>query len=195
MKNYIIISVATLLLFSSCYISKDLPRDVKVSFNSDFPINSVQGPEGFIARYSNEELKQSYIDGLKSELEDNKVIIVEQGAEFEVTIEKFSTEESADDETVDDTNSDENGTTFTLTSINNKSNGSIKKSDGTSLGTWAAFKNRNEKLKDRTKKDGTTTHWERDFDDDAALRFAEKAGRRAGARIINDIHAYFKNQQ
>ena len=188
----ILYSLLVTLLFTSCYISKDLDREVKVSYNTDFELEAIQGPEGFMARYTNDQLRQSYLDGLKGELESNKVIIVTSGAEFIVRIDKFSTEETASTETVNDANSSENGQTFTLTSISNKSSGSIKTSSGTSLGNWSAYKNRNEKLKDRTKNDGTTTHWERDFDDDAAFRFAEKAGRRAGARIVNDIHAHLK---
>lgn len=150
--------------------------------------------EGFLGRYSDQQLKDSYIEGLKGELESNKVTIVSSGAEFIVNIESFSTEETSSDETVDDESSSEYGQTFTLSSIDNKSNGSIKSSSGESLGSWSAYKTRNEKLKDRTKNDGTTTHSERAFDDDAAFRFAEKAGRRAGARIVNDIHAYLKKK-
>ena len=191
-KSILVIALA-LFIFQSCYISRNLDRDVMVSINSNFPVTITNnGTEGFTTPYTNTQFQEAYIAGLKGEFKNNKIILVDSSAEFMVTINKFTIEETVTQETVNDANSSENGVTFTLTSILNNSDGSIISSTNESLGNWSAFKSRNEKVKDRTKKDGTTTHREQDFTSDAAIRFADAAGRRAGARIINDIHSYLK---
>jgi hypothetical protein len=184
----------SIILFQNCYVSKNLDRDVKISINEVFPIavNST-GEEGFTARYTETEYLKAFLEGLNGEFDNNKIIVVKDStAEFIVTIDSFSTTESSTSETVNDANSAENGLSFTLTSIENRSSGSIISNNIQDQGTWFAVKNRNEKLKSRTKKDGTTTHNERDFTEDAAIRFADAAGRRAGARIVNDIHGFLK---
>ena len=187
--------ILPLFLLQSCYISKNLNREVKVSFNSDFPINiNNTGTEGFSSAHTIAEFKEAYITGLKGEFSTSKIIVVEADAEFIVTINAFTIDETSTQETVNDANSSENGVTFTLTSIDNKSDGSIVSNTQESLGSWSAFKSRNEKVKDRVKKDDTTTHWEKDFTSGAALRFADAAGRRAGARIVNDIHSFLKKK-
>jgi len=197
--NYLRVSpflalIIAVILFQNCYVSKDLGRDVKISINDTFPIQiNSTGDEGFTARYTQEEYLEAFNKGLNGEFESNKIIVVRDStAEFIVSISSFSITETSTSETVNDENSSENGMTFTLTSIENKSNGDIISKIPGKSATWSAVKNRNEKLKDRTKKDGTTTHNERDFTDNAAIRFAEAAGRRAGARIVNDIHALLK---
>ncbi|MBL4607065.1 MAG: hypothetical protein JKY01_04470 [Pseudomonadales bacterium] len=180
----------------SCYISRNLTREVKVSFNTDFTITSInRGSEGFTDRFSREEYLEAYLDGLKSEFSTSKIIIDESAPEFKIRINLLEMAEDSKTETVSDANSHEDGNTYTLTSLDYKSNGSIALASGDNIGIWTAYKDKKEKIKSRTKKDGSTTHWEKDMSEDEALDLARMTGRRSGARIVNDIHAYLKKQE
>jgi hypothetical protein len=190
---YILIAA---FIFQSCYISRNLNREVKVSFNSDFTITMInQGSEGFTDRFSREEYLEAYLEGLKGEFSTSKIIIDDNAPEFTINISLLEMAEGSINETVEDSNSVENGSTFTLTSLSYKSEGNISKTTGEDLGQWTAYKDKDEKIKSRTKKDGINTHWEKDMSNDAALDLARMTGRRSGARIVNDIHAFLKKQE
>ncbi|MDB4286153.1 hypothetical protein N9933_02515 [bacterium] len=153
-----------------------------------------EGTEGFLPRYTEGQLRESYISGLTGELGSNKVVVVNSDAEFILNIEYFSTEEVSQKDIISDVNSAENGNIFVLSSITNRTTGSVTTNRNKNLGTWSAYKNRNEKIKTRTNKEGKKIYSEKEFEEDAAFRFAEKAGRRAGARVVNAIFSHLKKK-
>jgi hypothetical protein len=186
----------SLTLFQSCYISKSLERDVNVSLDKSFNVAiSTSGNSTFSSNYSAEEYKAAFIEGMKAEFAAGHIIIVDNSPEFSISISEVSMAESTKSHTVSDTDSDDNGKVFELTSIELKAKGKVVQSEGSDSRSWWADKSNAEKVtnsrsggqiitgENKDKK----TYREKELGTDEALDLARKCGRRSGARIIHDI--------
>jgi hypothetical protein len=186
----------SLTLFQSCYISKSLERDVNVSLDKSFNVAiSTSGNSTFSSNYSAEEYKAAFIEGMKAEFATGHIIVVDNSPEFAISISEVSMVESTKSHTVSDTDSDDNGKVFELTSIELKAKGKVVQSEGSDSRSWWADKSNAEKVtnsrsggqiitgENKDKK----TYREKELGTDEALDLARKCGRRSGARIINDI--------
>lgn len=205
MKNIKItlLTIASLIIFQSCYVSKTLDRDVKISLDENFIVSiSNTGNSNFISAYSDADYIQAFLEGMKSEFSTGHIIIDNSNPEFAVSIAELTISESTSTETVSDSDSDDNGKVFELTSLNLSSKGIVDQVDGDRIKEWWADKSKDEKVTNNrsagqvitgSNKDNNT-YREKDFSDDIALDLANKCGRRSGARIINDIVKALKNK-
>jgi len=188
--------VFTLIILQSCYVSKTLERDVKVSLSESIAMSiSNNGNSTFSSNYSEEEYKKAFIEGMKAEFASGHIILVDNSPEFTVSISEFSMIESTKTETVSDSDSEDNGKVFELSSLSLNAKGQVVKVDGTDSRDWWADKSKDEKVTNSRSggqiitgdnKDNNT-YREKEFSDNEALDLARKCGRRSGARIINDI--------
>lgn len=188
--------LGVILLAQSCYVSKTLERDVNVSLDESFIVAvSNNGNSTFSNNYSAEEYKAAFIEGMKAEFAAGHIVVVDNNPEFAITISEVSLVESTKSETVSDTDSEDNGKVFELTSINLSAKGKVVKSDGTDSRDWWADKSKDEKVTNSRSggqivtggnKDNNT-YREKELSASEALDLARKCGRRSGARIINDI--------
>lgn len=188
--------VVLLLLFQSCYVSKTLERDVNISLDETFIVTITNtGNSSFSGNYTEEEYRQAFLEGMKSEFVGSHIIIVANNPEFLVSISELTISESTKTETVSDTDSPDNGKVFELSSVNLSAKGLVDKAGGERIEEWWADKDKDEKVTNSRSggqvltgdnKDNNT-YREKDFSDDIALDLAQKCGRRSGARIINDI--------
>jgi hypothetical protein len=188
--------VVFLVLFQSCYISKSLERDVNVSLDKSFNVAiSTSGNSTFSSNYSAEEYKAAFIEGMKAEFATGHIIIVDNSPEFSISISEVSMTESTKSHTVSDTDSDDNGKVFELTSINLNAKGIVVQSEGSDSRNWSADKGNEEKVTNSrsggqiitgANKD-KKTYREKELNAYEALDLARKCGRRSGVRIINDI--------
>ena len=196
-KLYLSLSVLLVVIFlPSCYVSKTLERDVNVSLNTDFVVSVTNnGSSTFSSKYSEEEYKAAFIEGMKAEFAGGHIKIVESNPEFTVTVSEVSMVESTKTETVADEDSEDNGKVFELSSLNLSAKGQVVKVAGSDSRDWWADKSKDEKVTNSRSggqiitgdnKDNNT-YREKDFNDDVALDLARKCGRRSGARITNDI--------
>ncbi len=184
------------LLFTSCYVSKTLDREVKITLDESFEISMQNnGNSNFTGGFTADEYRAAFIEGMKAEFASSKIVIVQDNPEFMVSISELKIEESTKTETVNDTESDDHGKEFELTTIDMNSKGLVDQVEKEHIKEWYAEKEKSEKVtnsrsagqvitgdnKDRK------TYREKEFDSNEALDLAEKCGRRSGARIINDI--------
>jgi len=186
----------SLVMFQSCYVSKTLERDVNVSLSESFIINiSNNGNSTFSSNFTSEEYKTAFIEGMKSEFATGRIVLVDNNPEFTVSINEVSLVESTKSETVSDSDSDDNGKVFELSSISVNAKGKVVKVDNLDSRDWWADKSKDEKVTNSRSggqiitgdnKDNKT-YREKEFDNNEALDLAQKCGRRSGARIINDI--------
>ena len=194
--NFSFLIIVSLIVFQSCYISKSLERDVNVSLDESFNIAlSNSGSSSFLSRNSAAEYKAAFIEGMKAEFATGHIIVVGSSPEFSISVSEVSMAESTKSHTVSDTDSDDNGKVFELTSIKLKAKGNVVQSIGFRSRGWWADKSKVEKVtnsrsggqiitgENKDKK----TYREKELDTDEALDLARKCGRRSGARIINDI--------
>ena len=194
MKKIAVILLAFVL--TSCYVSKTLERDVNVSLNESFFVTvSNTGNSTFSGKYSQEEYKQAFIEGMKAEFAGSHIILTESNTEFMVSITELIITESSKKDTVSDADSKDNGKVYELSALKLSAKGAVKKADGANVSDWWADKNKEEKVTSMrsggqmitgNNKDNNS-YREKEFSDDKALDLARQCGRRSGARIVNDI--------
>lgn len=185
-----------LLSFQSCYVSKTLDREVKISLDESFIVSiNNSGNSTFVNNYSSEEYKTAFLEGMKAEFSGNHIIIDNTSPEFAVSITELTIQESTASETVSDIDSPDNGTVFELTSLKLAATGIVDQIGKDHIINWSADKDKDEKVTNSrsagqmvtgSNKDNNT-YREKDFSDNEALDLVEKCGRRSATRIINDI--------
>ncbi len=195
MKKFISV-LGVVILFSTCYVSKSLEREVRVAIVTNFTTSVTNGGNStFSVNYSDAEYKDAFLEGMKSEFSGNKIIIDEQNPEFTIVISSFSINESTIIETVEDADSPDNGKSFELTELDLEARGTVSKNGNSELKSWFANKQKSEKVTNNRSggqiitgdnKDHNT-YREKEFSNSVVKDLAEKCGRRSGARIINDI--------
>ena len=137
--NFCFWIAVSLAVFQSCYISKSLDRGVNVSLDKSFNVAiSTSGNSTFSSNYSAEEYKAAFIEGMKAEFTTGHIIVVDNSPEFSISISEVSMTESTKSHTVSDTDSDDNGKVFELTSIELKAKGTVVQSEGSDSRSWWA---------------------------------------------------------
>ncbi|GAB5417225.1 MAG: hypothetical protein Crog4KO_20910 [Crocinitomicaceae bacterium] len=193
-----------LALFSGCYVNlkSKIDREVKVEISGNVPvIVSNTGNSTFSSYMTQEQYVEKFLEGVRGELSGTEnVVIVETGGEFRITFDQLQVTETTKTEKVDDTESDDHGKEFELTTLNFSASGKVVRvSDGSSE-SWTAYKDKSEDLtssrsagqvltgdnKDKTE------YREKTFDSGTAEDLTRKTGRRSGVVIVRDIGKLIK---
>jgi len=181
---------ALLLMFNSCYISKNLDRVVNVTLDENFIINvSNTSVSNFTGGYSIEEYRKAFLEGMLGEFETAKIVISETNPEFAIQISGLSIEETSGEKKGED------GQTFIVTTLILNSEGNVTQINGGKLMKWNAEKIKTEKVTNSRSTSDVISGSNKDrmvsrkkpFTSSKAIYLAERCGRRAGARIVNDI--------
>ena len=201
MLKYILIFLISSGIVSSCYVSKNLDRDVKIKLDESFIVTITNtGNSNFSNKYTQEEYKQAFLSGMKNEFSYNHIIVDENNPEFAVSISELKINESTKTETVNDSDSPDNGKVFELTSLDLYANGLVDQISKTNIKEWSADKEKDEKVTNNrsagqivtgTNKDNKL-YREKEFSDNEAKDLAENCGRRSATRIINTIIKFIK---
>ncbi len=192
------------LLLSGCYVNlqSKIDREVKVEISGNVPVViSNTGNSNFTTYMTQEQYVEAYIKGLKSELGGTEnVIIVESGGEFLITFDQVEVKESTKIETINDTDSDDHGKEFELTTLNFVASGKVQRVSDGSTRSWTAYKDKSESTtssrsagqiitgdnKDKTE------YREKTFDSGTAEDLTQKTGRRSGVVVVRDIGKLIK---
>jgi len=204
-SKVLILGVLSILVtvLNSCYtnINRQLDREVHVTITGvpTVTINNT-GASDFTGSYTQVQLAEKFLEGMKSEFQGSKIIIDDKNPEFSISFSEFTIDESTKTETVNDTLSDNHGDIFELTTLDLTAKGNVVRvSDGVSY-SWYANKNKDEDVtssrsagqvitggnKDRTE------YREKTLDADAASDLSFKCGRRSGASIVKEIFKSLK---
>lgn len=204
-SKILILGVLSTLLtvLNSCYtnINKQLDREVHVTINGLPPVSiSNTGTSNFTGSYTQEQLVEQFIEGMKSEFQGSKIIIDDVNPEFSISFSQFDISETTKTETVNDTLSDNHGDIFELTTIDLTAKGQVVRvSDGATY-SWYANKDKDEDVT-RSRSAGQvitggnkdrTVYREKTLDDDAASDLSFKCGRRSGVSIVKEIFKSLK---
>ncbi len=195
-KSILALSLSFIAL-TSCYTNlKELDREVHVRIVDDMNI-SVQnsGNTNFSGYLSETQYRDVYLQGLRADLQANKVIIDEQNPEFEIYLSQLTVVETTKMDSINDTSSPDHGKKFELSSLDLSASGTMKRlSDGTTY-TWSADKSKNEsttssrsaaQIAAGENKD-KNLYREKEFDSDEVSDLTRKVGERSGAMILRDL--------
>ena len=192
------------LLFSGCYVNlkSKIDREVKVEISGNVPVViSNTGNSNFTTYMNQEQYVAAFLKGLKGELGGTEnVIIVESGGEFVVTFDQVEIKETTNIEKINDTDSEDHGKEFELTTLNFAASGKVQRVSDGSTRSWTAYKDKSESTtssrsagqvitgdnKDKTQ------YREKTFDSGTAEDLTEKTGRRSGVVIVRDIGKLMK---
>ena len=189
------------IILQSCYVSKSIERDVKVSLDENFTVKITNtGKSNFIKNYSEQEYKKAFIEGMKAEFVGSHIIIDNNNPEFNISIKELTITESTISETITDINSPDNEKIFELTSLKLSSNGSTVKANGEKKQTWWADKSKDEKVTNSRLAGEIVTgdnkdkknYRKKEFDKDIVHDLTLKCGRRSSVRIIKNITQMIK---
>ncbi len=189
------------IIATSCYISKPLAIEVKVSFNSDFPVNiKNEGHSNFVGNHTNADYRTAYINELIKELAINHVVIDNVSPEFIIQISSLDLTESTKMDTVNDAKSSDNGMVRELTLAGLKTYGTVTKARTSFTNKWEADKDKNESITNNRSLDqmiegknkDNTVYREKAFGDDEFVTQAGVCGRRAAVRITHEIEKLLK---
>lgn len=186
--------VATLT--SSCYVSKPLAVEVRVSVNTSFPvITKNEGNSHFIEKHSEEEYLAAYLKELTKEFAVNHLIIDNTSPEFIVQISSLEITESTKLDTIKDAKSKDNGTIQELTQATLKTQGTVVRIADQSTHKWEADDDDKEtvtnnqslqQIIDGQNKDNSI-YRKKAFTDDELVVQSGVCGRRAAVRIAHAI--------
>lgn len=195
-KSLIALAISFLTL-SSCYTNfKELDREVHVRIIDNTSVSVQNNSNSNFSGYLNDaQYRENMMQGLRSDLQANKVIIDDNNPEFEVFVSQLTVVESTKTDSIVDAESPSNGMTFELTTLDFSASGTMRRiSDGETF-SWSA---------DKSKSESTTTsrsaaqiatgenkskneYREKELDANEASDLATKVGERAGAMIIRDL--------
>ncbi len=143
----LVVLASVILLLQSCYVAKPLDHDVRISYNTDFAIiRKKAGNSDYLSKHTDEEYRNAYIEGLKTEMANDHLVLDNANPEFIVKINSLEITESTKLDTVKNVKSKDNGMVRELTLAGLKTTGSVTKT-GTSISSnWDAQKDKNEQL-------------------------------------------------
>ena len=145
-KSFLLFAVTSLLI-SSCYVSKPMDHDVRISINTDFSVVIKNlSTSNFSSKHSDVEYRKAYMDELTKELLINHVTIDNASPEFVVKVIELEITESTKPDTVKDVKSKDNGMVRQLTQAGLKTHGTVMQSSTTTIKNWEADKDKNESL-------------------------------------------------
>ncbi|XOV66157.1 MAG: hypothetical protein ACFHU9_11020 [Fluviicola sp.] len=187
------------MLLSGCFVNlkSHISREVKVEISGVVPVTvSNTGNSNFTTYMNQEQYVEAYLKGLKGELGGTEnVILVESGGEFVISFDQVMITETTKIEKIDDTNSEDHGKEFELTTLNLSATGKVTRVSDGSTRSWSAYKDKSESTtssrsagqvitgdnKDKTE------YREKTFDSGTAEDLTEKTGRRSGVVVVRDI--------
>ncbi|MCR9171180.1 MAG: hypothetical protein NXI10_01715 [bacterium] len=202
--TFLSLSLSISLMLSGCFVNlkSHINREVKVEISGDVPVViSNTGNSNFTTYMNQEQYVNAFLRGVKGELGGTEnVIIVESGGEFLVSFDQLKVMESTKIEKIDDTNSDDHGKEFELTTLNLSATGKVTRVSDGSTRNWSAYKDKSESTtssrsagqvltgdnKDKTE------YREKAFDSGTAEDLTEKTGRRSGVVLVRDIGKLLK---
>lgn len=187
----------SLIALTSCYTNlKELDREVHVRIVDNSTVSIQNNSNTNFSGYLNEaQYRETFLQGLRSDLQANKVVIDDANPEFEVFVSQFTIVESTKTDSIVDAESPSNGMTFELTTLDLSASGTMRRiSDGETF-SWSA---------DKSKSESTTTsrsaaqiaagenkskneYREKELDANEASDLANKVGERSGAMIVRDL--------
>lgn len=198
MKKVLLLSALLMTALTSCYtnLNKQLDREVHVSIIVE-PSAQIEnnGNSNFTGAYTEDQLSQKYLEGLKYEFKNSKIVLDSENPEFTISIESFRIIESTEQETVNDTLSDNHGDVFELTSLDLSTSGSITQVATGEVDSWSALKDKEEKVKNNRSagqlitgdnKD-KTEYREKELDASEPSDLSYTIGTRAGVVIVKEI--------
>jgi hypothetical protein len=191
--NYFLIS---LLFIPSCYVSKNLEREVYVAINFEFPVHiKNENQRAFSSAYTEAQYMNFFIEGLKSEFSGSNIRINPEEAEFYIIINVLRIREYSNTETVNDTESPDHGSVYDLSSLEIYADGVVQNKNEREIGRWSADKQKSEEITNTrsvgdymfgSNKDNKS-YRKKEFNDDIASDLVQKCGRRSGVRIVKII--------
>lgn len=191
----------TSILITSCYISKPLAVEVRVSVNTNFPVViKNEGNSNFVNKHSEAEYRTAYVNELMKELAINHIVVDNPSSEFVVEISSLDLTESTKIDTVKDVKSKDNGLVRELTQAGLKTHGTVTRTSDRATHKWEADKDKNESLTNNRsleqiiegKNKDNTVYREKAFSDDEFLNQSGVCGRRAAVRIAHEIGKILK---
>lgn len=182
-------------------MSKKASRQVKVSINNDFQVIIEKDPKGhFLDFQTPEQYKQNFIDGLTKQLGYKNIIVVTEGAEFAVTVEKIVMKETLSTDTVKDPKSPDKGKVYEVTRAFVQSFGKVSSIDNKKSDSFSADKSRREKLTNLFppgatidgRKPGPNDWRKKAFDSFEYRDMSYDLGYRTGDVVTNRINKFIK---
>lgn len=184
------------LILVSCYITKSLDKDVHIVLEENIPITIINnGNSNFTAAGNDNDYTTKFMEGIKSEFSSSKVIPDGINPEFKVIITELKITESTSTETVNDTTSEQNGTTYELTKLEYNAKGLITRIKDNKEYTWSATKDKEETVTSNRSVIQMATgqnkeqnvYREKDFSPDEAISLTWNIGRRSGTSVVKEI--------
>ena len=188
-------------LGTSCYISKPLAVEVRVSVNTNFPvIIKNEGNSNFVNKHTEVEYRTAYLNELMKELTVNHILVDNSSPEFLVQISSLDLTESTKVDTVKDVKSKDNGLIRDLTQAGLKTYGTVSRTGETTTHKWEADKGKNETFTNNQnleqmiegKNKDNTVYREKAFSEDEFVIQSGVCGRRAAVRITHEIEKLLK---
>lgn len=185
----------------SCYISKPLAVEVRVSVNTNFPVViKNESNSNFVNKHTEADYRTAYVNELMKELAFNHIVVDNASPEFLVEIASLYLTESTKLDTVKDVKSKDNGIVRELTLAGLKTHGTVMKTSDRSIHKWEADKDKNESLTNNRsleqiiegKNKDNTVYREKAFSDDEFITQSGVCGRRAAVRIAHEIGKMLK---
>jgi hypothetical protein len=195
-----ILVLLAMLSLSGCYISRslDTPAKIRVKANGEPVISDCYNAK-YIGKNNAFDYKQKFLDGLKTSLGVNNLIVVESEAEIvDYTLVVFSMEvkESLSSETVSDEKSPYNGQSFEVSNCTVSAILELYKGDmGDPIDDFSVSADKEEKLTNHRNlgdyifgqnKDNSTYRY-KELPDDIFLNLSNKCGERTCARVTAKI--------
>lgn len=190
-----------ILFATSCYISKPLAVEVRVSVNTNFSVViKNESNSNFVSKHSEADYRTAYVNELMKELAFNHIVVDNAAPEFMVEIISLDLTESTKLDTVKDVKSKDNGLVRELTQAGLKTHGTVTRTSDSATHKWEADKDKNESLTNNRsleqiiegKNKDNTVYREKAFSDDEFLTQSGVCGRRAAVRIAHEIGKILK---
>lgn len=188
-------------ILTSCYVSKPLAVEVRVSLSTNFPVViKNEGNSNFVSKHSEADYRTAYVNELMKELAFNHIVVDNAAPEFMVEISSLDLTESTKVDTVKDIKSKDNGLVRELTQAGLKTHGTVTRTSDQATHKWEADKDKNESLTNNRsleqmiegKNKDNTVYREKIFSDDEFVSQSAVCGRRAAVRISHEIAKMLK---
>jgi len=189
------------LLMPSCYVSKPLESDVRVDLDENVPIKITKDDDAtFITFFGEDDYRKSFLEGMKSSLGYDKIVIDHANPQFRISISEFDLNERTTTDTVKDQKSKDNGKIFDIAVATLKVNGLITNLSDQKSVPWTADKDKREKITSLQslgqmmsgENKNLTEYRKKDFDKNEFITLSSECGRRAATVITNSIRRQMK---
>lgn len=201
--NYLIASLAVLSMLNlqACYVSKPLETAVHVSFDEVLPVTiSKDDKARFVTNYTENDYRKAFLDGMKSSLSYDKVVIDNTNPQFKVSITELQIAEIITSDTVKDDKSKDNGRVFGISKAMLKVSGTVVRLSDQKSATWTADSDKRERITSFQNPSQIITgenknldeYRKKDFDKNEFVSLSAQCGQRAGSSVTNTIRRLLK---